>query len=126
MSRFPKNDYLTSYEEFGLEVHEGWVPICEKIIEQVDQYNRNRRLEDQIEIFQIKSKFGELRVYLDDYNGQTVRPPGLIDFIEECENECSRTCEWCGSKENVSTSSYKGWIRTLCDKCNNKLREEKQ
>ena len=126
MSRFKHNNFVTSYEEFGCEVNDGWLDICNEIIKNVEEYNRNRVIEDQIEISQIKSKFGELRVYLTDYNGNLVYPEGLYDFIRDCETRASNTCEYCGSHDNVTTTSYNGWIRTLCDKCNEKLRSEKK
>ena len=115
-------NYVTPYEEFGCEVHDGWLPIVEKIPKLIEQYNRNRQIDEQIEIFQIKSKFGELRVYLDYKNGNSANDiPGLTDEINKIIDECNHTCEWCGSKENVKTSAHKGWIRTLCEKCKEKL-----
>lgn len=118
-------NYITPFEDFGFEVHDGWLPIVQKIPELVEQYNRNRSFDEQIEVFQIKSKFGELRVYLDYKNGNSVDDiPGLTDEIDKIICKCCNTCEWCGSNENVTTSAYNGWIRTLCDKCNNELRNK--
>ena len=116
-------DFVTPFEEFGYEVSDGWIPICEKVEEKIEEYNKSH-LDAPIEIFQIKSKFGELRVYLmDAITGDDIHTPEeLKPFIEEVEKEALETCEWCGSKENVHTSSYRGWIRTLCDPCNNELR----
>ena len=116
-------DFVTPLEEFGYEVSNGWIPICEKVEEKIEEYNKSHS-DAPIEIFQIKSKFGELRVYLmDAITGDDIHTPEeLKPFIEEVEKEAQETCEWCGSKENVHTSSYRGWIRTLCDPCNNELR----
>jgi hypothetical protein len=116
-------DFVTPFEEFGYEVSDGWIPICEKVEEKIEEYNKSHP-DAPIEIFQIKSKFGELRIYLmDATTGDDVHTPEeLKPFIEEVEKEALETCEWCGSKENVHTSSYRGWIRTLCDPCNDELR----
>lgn len=116
-------DFVTPFEEFGYEVSNGWIPICEKVEKKIEEYNKSHS-DAPIEIFQIKSKFGELRVYLmDAITGDDINTPEeLKPFIEEVEKEAQETCEWCGSKENVRTSSYRGWIRTLCDPCNDELR----
>ena len=116
-------DFVTPFEEFGYEVSNGWISICEKVEEKIEEYNKSHS-DAPIEIFQIKSKFGELRVYLmDAITGDDIHTPEeLKPFIEEVEKEARETCEWCGSKENVHTSSYRGWIRTLCDPCNDELR----
>ncbi len=111
-------NYITPFEEFDYEVCDGWLEKCKEITRIVEQYNRNRPEDEQIEIFQIKSKFGELRVYLDFKDGNSVIDvPGVTDRINEIIDECSHTCEWCGSQNNVTTFSHKGWIRTLCEKC---------
>jgi len=116
-------DFVTPFEEFGYEVSNGWIPICEKVEKKIEEYNKSHS-DAPIEIFQIKSKFGELRVYLmDATTGDDIHTPEeLKPFIEEVEKEARETCEWCGSKEDVHTSSYRGWIRTLCDPCNDELR----
>ena len=42
MSRFKHNNFDTSYELFGFEVNDGWLDICNEIVKNVDEYNRNR------------------------------------------------------------------------------------
>lgn len=117
--------YVTSFEEFGYEVNDGWLEIVKRIPYLVEQYNRNRTEQDKIEVDTIKQKFGELRVYIISSDGKLISYiPGLSDEINRIIDECNHTCEWCGTKENVTTSSYKGWIRTLCEKCNEKLKNK--
>lgn len=120
-------DFVTPFEEFGYEVSDGWIPICEKVEKRIKEYN-NSHPNSLIEIFQIKSKFGELRVYLmDAITGDDIHTPEeLKPFIEEVEEEALETCEWCGSKEEVRTFSYRGWIRTLCDSCEKELKERNE
>lgn len=120
-------DFVTPFEEFGYEVSDGWIPICEKVEKKIEEYNKSH-LNAPIEIFQIKSKFGELRVYLmDAITGDDIHTPEeLKPFIEEVEKEALETCEWCGSKEGVRTFSYRGWIRTLCGPCEKELKERNE
>ena len=120
-------DYVTAFEEFGPEVSDGWTEISEKVIERINRYNTDHP-DNPIEITQLKSKFGELRVYLGNLRtGKDINPPEeLKPFIEEMEQEALGTCEWCGSKEKVRTFSYRGWIRTLCEPCEKKLKERNE
>ena len=95
-------DFVTPFEEFGYEVSNGWIPICEKVEKKIEEYNKSHS-DAPIEIFQIKSKFGELRVYLmDAITGDDIHTPEEL--------------------KPFHTSSYRGWIRTLCDPCNDELR----
>jgi len=58
---------------------------------------------------QIKEKFGTLSVYLDQYD------PIIGALTSYASTMSARTCEKCG---NVGESRKGGWIRTLCDPCN--------
>ncbi len=59
---------------------------------------------------QVKEKFGGLRLYVNLYNEE------IDEIIKTAEAECWKTCEDCGTTENVSTEGP-GWIRTLCVQC---------
>jgi hypothetical protein len=121
-----ERNFVTPFEEFGCEVCDGWLDICDRVKERIRQYNEAHH-DNPIEIFQIKSKFGELRVYLMETNTEEDRTPEeLRPFIREMEKEALETCEWCGSKKEVRTFSYKGWIRTLCDSCEKELKERNE
>ena len=98
---------ITPFEEFSFEVHDGWLPICKELYKEL--------IDKGAEVFQIKTKFGELRCYIKNDTGKTDA------IIEKYANICSNTCEWCGSNKNVHTKAYKGWIRTLCSNCQEKL-----
>ena len=98
---------ITPFEEFGFEVHDGWLPICKKLYKELTDKGA--------EVFQIKTKFGELRCYLENDTDETNA------IIEKYEDICSKTCEWCGSNKDVHTKAYKGWIGTLCSNCQEKL-----
>ncbi len=60
----------------------------------------------QVQIIQIKEKFGFLRIY---YTGSDSYIQGVVDMAEEFSKF---TCEQCGKP---GTSSHKGWIKILCE-----------
>ena len=105
-----KNKYDLPIELFGIECGEGWECLYGPIIEWIENYNSNKPKEEQIEIHQIKEKFGGLRFYCNFYTDE------LIEIIRNAEKESFRTCEFCGTKENVG-HTVSGWYTTCCEKC---------
>lgn len=59
---------------------------------------------------QVKEKFGGLRFYVDNCDDYV---QGVVAMAESMSY---RICEVCG---NVGTRRGGGWIKTLCDPCNN-------
>ena len=57
-------------------------------------------------IFQIKEKYGELRIY-----------DCPVDIFDETMKLSWNTCEHCGNKDNLGTTQ--GWITRLCRTCAN-------
>jgi hypothetical protein len=111
--RFPK---MFSAPYGGICVSEGWWPILESLCsniqshinwkkEQKEKYERGEGCE-QVEINQIKEKFGGLRFY---YTGGDDTISGMVRMAE-CWADSS--CEVCGA---VGKRRSGGWIRTLCD-----------
>lgn len=97
---------------WGLEHGDGWLAIvevlCKLIQHNVDQQKKKDSSYPQIEILQVKEKFGAMRFYTtggDDYTA------GLIAMAEYMSG---RTCESCG---NPGTMRGKGWMRVRCDPC---------
>lgn len=108
----------------GVAVGEGWWPIiqalCSQIQHHIDWSNKthdilmkdnpyNHKIPEkvkQVEILQIKEKFGGLRFY---YDGGDEKIDGMVRMAESW---AARTCETCG---NPGKSRSGGWIRTLCD-----------
>lgn len=95
------------YELFGIECGKGWNKLIVPILDYIDLYNSGH--DDKIEILQIKEKFGGLRIYT------SFSTPELDQLIDDAEEQSFKTCEYCGSTENVSQTT--GWIKTLCRKC---------
>jgi hypothetical protein len=92
------------YEEFGadipVECGDGWYNLIYKCLEELEKYN--------IEIAQIKEKYGELRIYVYEYN------PEVEKIIEKYSKLSTETCEICGQPGVMATIN--GWTQTLCDR----------
>lgn len=91
---------------WGCECGNGWYGILAELFEQLSKY-------EDIVLVQVKEKFGTLRVY---YTGSTDEDYEEIEkFIDEAEGKSAITCEICGNEGKLSN---KGWLITLCDRCN--------
>jgi len=119
-----KYDYLTNkyahlfskekrepFPMFGFECGEGWYENLAQLLSHIDHYfnQKYKGVPEGFKITQIKEKFGELRFYVE---GSDRVIDELITFTE---NLCGRTCEFCGSNNNIMKS--KGWIVTACTSC---------
>ena len=69
-----------------------------------------------VNVTQIKEKFGGLCFY---YNGGDDVIHGMVWLAESMSY---KICETCGTTENVHQT--KGWIYTICDKCENKKKNK--
>lgn len=98
----------TPYELFGIECDKGWTELIKPLFEYVENYNKTHE-DNQIEITQVKEKFGGLRFYVDN------APDELHKMIDKAEAESYTICEVCGTKENVGHTQ--GWIKTICRDC---------
>lgn len=100
----------TCYGYGGFCVGAGWWPIVESLSDTIQHYlnwrNREEETVPQVQVRQIKEKFGGLRFY---YDGGDERINGMVRMAEEW---AAHTCEVCGSP---GTIRYEGWHRTLCD-----------
>lgn len=105
----------TPYELFYIECGEGWESLYKPLIEYIENYNLDH--EDKIEITQIKEKFGGLRFYVDSYTEE------LKKLIDKAEEESYKTCEFCGTKNNVGLT-INGWYTTICLDCLQKMLKE--
>ena len=64
---------------------------------------------EQVTCIQMKQKFGGLRFYEKGGDDQ------VYGMIRVAEYLCDRTCEDCGTREDLGVTS--GWISTLCRNC---------
>lgn len=84
--------------------------------------------ESKMEIFQIKEKFGGLRLYYSIATPEEDIPVNyeediLVDYLTYL---CRKTCTDCGSTDGVTTENLGTWIYTLCETCNKKKKHEKK
>jgi hypothetical protein len=93
---------------WGLEVGEGWVTLIRKLCDDIMATNPPEDFKAE----QVKEKFGGLRFY---WSGGTDEISKLVDSAEA---ESYKTCENCGSKENITSEG--AWITTLCKECRRK------
>jgi len=94
---------------WGFECGNGWLNIIDELSKKITE------LDPDVQAAQVKEKFGGLRFYIDGGSKEVYK------LIDEAEEESYKTCEKCGTKENVSQTKT-GWVLTLCDKC----KEERQ
>lgn len=103
---------------WGMSHGDGWYGIIDEIGEQLIKLGT----EDKVIADQVKEKFGGLRFYYHVMGGLSKDIYKKIDdIINEAEEESYKTCESCGSKENVTVNET-GWTYTLCDKCREKMK----
>jgi len=88
---------------WGICTGDGWYDLLDRMCEEL------QRLDVGLTFTQIKEKFGTLRVYCNGYNDDVNKIIGKACRLS------AKTCETCGSMENVTQST--GWIITLCKPC---------
>ena len=100
---------------WGLIPGPGWTNIVADMCKELDAYREKRA--SNLELTQIKEKFGELRVYSDGGDD-------MVDNIIRKYEVLSRiTCMGCG---NPGMMRKTGWMRCHCDICEDKyLKREK-
>ena len=119
--------YPKLFNNIYIECGEGWKSIIENMCEQIITHEAFLEssgvhvvgFEDDlineddyclVRFFQIKQKFGGLRVYYDGGNNI------IQDIVRDAETKALTTCEYCGSKENVKLRRRNSWLYTGCDK----------
>jgi len=107
---------------WGFECGDGWHTIIDALASIIQCENKRHQEASKktyfMQAIQVKEKYGTLRFYM---GFETDYVSGAIAMAEEMS---ARTCELCGSTQNVSQSE--GWISTLCDKCHKKREDEKE
>lgn len=96
----------------GIETGDGWYKLIDCLCETIQSYVDSNK-KQQPEVVQAKQKFGGLRFYVD---GTDKLIDGMIWFAGHLSY---KTCEECGSTENVTVDKG-GYIRSLCKKCRDK------
>lgn len=91
-------DPHTSIVLFGFECDDGWYDLLDNML------NKLYALEN-VTIYQIKEKFGGLRVY-------ACGPKKAFDITDKTEKTAETICEVCGKKGKLCDKH--GWYKTLC------------
>lgn len=97
----------TPHELFGIDVHKGWRPLVEPIIERIQELNEQG---SAIEILQIKEKFGDLEFYVQNATQE------ICDMIKTAQKQAGHICEQCGKPAEKVVSTDR-WCYTLCPDC---------
>lgn len=100
---------LTSWPRLEARYGSGWQPILDRLAEEL------RELDPQIEISQVKEKFGLLRV--SAFSADPALQPRVRELIRAATEESATTCERCGvaGAELATVGDY--WKMTLCSSC---------
>ena len=105
----------------GFAVGAGWYPIletlCSNIQHHIDWKVKQGKDIAQVEVDQIKEKFGGLRFY---YSGGDDEISGMVRMAEAWADIACEECGAAGKRRNG------GWIRTLCDKHEEAYQESKR
>ena len=122
--------YSSLLKDKYLECGPGWADVLACLFEQIKTHEaflehsgvRIIEQEDEIldeddycrvKIYQVKQKFGGLRVYYD--GGDNI----IRNFVNQAEDKALTVCEYCGSKDNVKLRRRNSWLYTGCDKHDN-------
>jgi len=102
-------------------VDKGWHPILDELDHQfVMITGMGTNEHTKIKVLQIKEKFGGLRVYVDLTEMPEDKRELIHKAIADAEERSFRTCEQCGTTEDVSTRGLSntlfGRVLTLCEK----------
>ena len=90
------------YSGFDGTVGDGWIPIIDRLAEDLVRMGWDR------DLHQIKEKFGTLRFYVGHATEE------MMQRIAQAEDESGVTCEECGKPGETKGP---GWIKTLCEDC---------
>lgn len=92
---------------WGVECGSGWFWLIDNLCNCIQSYiDANNK--PQVEIVQLKQKFGSMRCYVE---GADELIHGMIWLAEHASYGI---CEECGSTVDIIHTT--GWIRTLCNK----------
>ena len=104
----------------GIECDKGWKRHVVDFLEALHWHTTHNCKDDvnnTIQIFQIKEKFGMVRAYVS-------APDHIYSMIEKeiarLEGKCTLTCQNCGALEYDMIDTSHGWVTCLCTSCKRK------
>ena len=96
---------------FGFSHGDGWYKIVDEFLKKATKILNEKY---EIDIIQIKEKFGSLRIYYDVIDCTEEVILMLRKLVMEAENKSFVTCEVCGKEGKIKNDT--GWVSTLCNK----------
>lgn len=91
----------------------GWDELVWNMCREIDDAYYDKGCEVDIEVLQVKEKFGMLRIYYG-YTDYT-NPDIVSDIIAKYERLSTSTCEFCGDSGEIINE--KGWLKCVCKNC---------
>ena len=104
---------------WGCQCGSGWLAILDRLCSKIQALVDSKKI-PQFEFTTIKEKLGTLHVYPPEFDNE------VGDLLEQAEQESKRTCEICGSKENVECKARTWYIQALCKKCEIEYLKERE
>lgn len=97
-----------------LEVNDGWLGLLRNLFQEIeDLFGENAKIENNLEILQVKSKFAKLRVY---YSVNSVDLENKIDkLLKKYEKISETTCEFCGLPGELKNKN--NYLIVMCENC---------
>jgi hypothetical protein len=106
----------------GFSVDYGWWPLlttlCDDLMKIVEESPLPME-EKAFRVDQVKEKFGGLRFYLGAVHESISEK--VYERVTESESLSFKVCEKCGQP---GSEGGLGWIKTLCDDCQNEMERE--
>ncbi len=102
----PERPITEALMALGFEHGDGWFQLVWDLCEDLEKIAREEEL--NLEVFQVKEKFGALRFYIDEGT------EAIFERINKAEWFSMITCEVCGKPGSLKSD---GWVRTLCEDC---------
>lgn len=117
----------TAFSQWGFECASGWAGILRNLFLSIEEQYKKSGVEPDIVIYQIKEKYGTLRVYVsfdktDDALLSFHRD--IMTLIEKAEKQSATICEYCG-KHPAQLRMEMPWKKTLCETCFSIWKEQK-
>jgi hypothetical protein len=106
-----KDDPLISGMDLGFRCGNGWFQLVWDHCAQLEPLAKELEQDGKtFEILQVKSKFGELRVHVSDWDD------AIRAAIGAARKRSIQTCELCGKLGSLAVDETH-WRATLCDEC---------
>ncbi len=107
-------DYPELYTDVYFEHNAGWYDILEGLALRFREILKDN-VEGEVEVLQVKEKFGGLRFYAATYGCTEEQEKAIRVAIQIAENVSFKTCELCGKAGREISNT--GWIVTRCEEC---------